>query len=146
MSRGYELNQARSQRREELTRRWEYEHPGQALTPTRLTHYAADHGGGNRSRLIQIALLVRQLTSMGVGGPELREAFQLDDDGLRDARTRPLVADASVAQTIEAQVLTELPETPEPDRHVPVTGPLYQADPLWQARAAAIDRELKTAR
>ena len=142
--RGYELDNARATRRRELTRAWEADHPGQALTRERLGLFAADYGVNNRVRLIQEALLVRQLGNMGISDAELREAFRLDVDGLHRQKTRPLTAPTADVQKIEDQVLAEIPETPEPDRYVPApTGP-SSTERRWDARAALIDQEIAT--
>ena len=146
MSRGSELQQARSMRRIELTRVWENEHPDQALTTERLAHYASELAGGNRCRLIQTSLLIRQLNTAGVSTAEIPRAFHIDEREVLHHRNRPLVAPADVVKAIEAQVVDELPETPEPDRYVPDTGQLYSTDPLWAAKAAAIDRALQAPR
>lgn len=146
MSRGYELEADRALRRENLTRVWENEHPDQALTIERLVHYASDLAGGNRARLIQISLIIRVLDTMGVSHALLRDAFSLEQREVTDHRTRALVADRSVIDAIEAQVTGDLIETPEPDRYVPDTGPLYASDRRWKAKAAAIDREIQAQR
>ena len=118
--RGYELEQERALRREELARIWEQEHPDKALTMERLLRYVRDLGGGNRSRLLQQAVITRGLAA-----------------GVAD-----LLAPSSVVQKMEEEIRAALPETSEPDRHVPVTVTGYSLDRVWKAREAVIDAHL----
>lgn len=114
---GFELVKARSELRREL-RRAAILNLGTAVALD-LEHLALmldDGSYANYAAVVRRRLLLRGAATLGLESAALAAAVGMDGAGLERETKAALLADPGIAQGIEAAVLVQLPETPEPGR------------------------------
>jgi hypothetical protein len=120
--RGFQLQEARHLRRAELRRyasgRGYAEQSFLALDADELRKRADLGDVSAQGNAVKRALIVAQLRSVTGGEAAIAEAWRIEASELHRMTSVPLLDPSGIAAAIDAQVLEELPETPEPGRVV----------------------------
>ena len=120
--RGFELQKARQERRAELRRtasgRGFVTGRFLALDEDELRQRADLADVGAHGNAVKRTLIVAQLRTVRGGEAAIAAAWGITTAELARLTSTPLLDTTGIAEAIDAQVLEELPETPETDRAV----------------------------
>jgi len=136
--RGFELQNARAQRRKEIIREY---HAGGPFQPCfDLDHLKGQVDAGRMAGVspFVLRLIVRGLASFGLQQGDIAHVLSEKVENVDRYITHAVLMDSSIGASIDAQVAKEIPETDEEGRKVPVTAPLYSGDLTAAARIRAL--------